>query len=503
LTIKAFSISFMPHQEVYGKSLKWRRGTVTKLTIIQLNDTHGSLDLHHELFWIDNKPVLRKTGGFSRIAQYIRDLKSQSKNVLFLDGGDLFHGTLPLVASKGDAILPALKKMELDGWVPGNWDFAYGKEKLSYLAEALPFPSVACNVKDVHTNETFMKPFIIKEFDGVKVGVIGLTYPYVDDTMPESFSRGLEFSKGVEETRGCVEELKDKVDLIVLLSHMGLPLDVELATLVHGIDIVLSGHSHDRVEEPITVNDTLIVQAGSSSSFLGKLEITLDGGRMEDYRYKLVEIDESFPEDEEMAGIIADILEPYDKERGNIVGKTESILHRMTLNEATMDQLITDAYLHAYNSDLAFSHGWRYGTPVPAGDITEYDLHTIIPTNPEMFTLEMTGERLMNALEKNLEMVFSRDPFKQKGGYVLRSSGLFMSFKPYNPEGNRIQKLLVGGQEIDLKKKYKIAGAGKQLFKGAEADKTYHKVHAVDVIKQFLKENGTFKADGEPRILST
>ncbi|GAE44563.1 5'-nucleotidase C-terminal domain-containing protein [Mesobacillus boroniphilus] len=225
---------------------------------------------------------------------------------------------------------------------------------------------------------------------------------------------------------------------------------------------------------PITVNDTLVVQAGSSASFLGKLDITLEGGRMEDYRYELMEIDESYPEDEEMAGIIADVLEPYSKVRGNIVGKTESILHRMTLTEAPMDQLITDAYLHAYDGDLAFSHGWRYGTPFPAGDITEYDLHTIIPANPEMFTLEMTGERLMNALEKNLEMVFSKNPFKQKGGYILRSSGLFMSFKPYNPEGNRIQKLLIGGQEIDLTRKYKIAGAGKQLFKGAEADKTYH-----------------------------
>ncbi|MBS8266056.1 bifunctional metallophosphatase/5'-nucleotidase [Mesobacillus boroniphilus] len=477
---------------------------MTKLTIIQQNDTHGSLELHHELFWKDNKPKLRKTGGFPRIAKYIKDLKSQTENILFLDGGDLFHGTLPLVASKGEAILPGLQKLELDGWVPGNWDFAYGKEQLSSLVEALPFPTIACNVRDQNTNETFMKPLIIKEFEGVKVGVIGLTYPYVDETMPESFSKGLAFSRGVEETRDCVEELKGKVDLIVLLSHMGLPLDVELTTLVDGVDIVLSGHSHDRVEEPITVNGALVVQAGSSASFLGKLEITFQGGKMEDYQYELVTIDESIPEDEEMAGIIDDILEPYSKERDNVVGKTESILHRMTLNEAPMDQLITDSYLYAFDDcDLAFSHGWRYGTPVPAGDITEYNLHTIIPTNPEIFTLKMTGEHLMNALEKNLEMVFSRDPFKQKGGYILRSSGLFMSLKSYNPEGNRIQKLLIGGQEIDLKKKYKIAGAGKQLFKGAETDKTYHGAHAVDVIKRFLKENGTFKADGEQRILST
>jgi S-sulfosulfanyl-L-cysteine sulfohydrolase len=473
-----------------------------KLTFIQQNDTHGSLDLHQELFWKGNTPELRNTGGFPRIAKYIKDLKAQNDNVLFLDGGDLFHGTLPLVASKGQAILPALNEMQLDGWVPGNWDFAYGKDQLASLADRLPFPTLACNVMDKETEDTFFKPYFIKELQGVKIGVIGLTYPYVDETMPNHFSEGLAFSKGVEETRKCVEELKGQSDIVLLLSHMGLPLDVELATLVDGIDIILSGHSHDRIEQPITVNGALVVQAGSSSSFLGKLDVTFENGKIDDYQYELVAIDESFPEDEKMAGIITDILEKYKQERNNVVGSTESILHRMTLNEAPMDKLITDAYLHAFDCDLAFSHGWRYGTPIPAGDITEYDLHTIIPTNPEMFTIEMSGERLLMALEKNLEMVFSRNPFKQKGGYILRSSGLFMAFKPYNPEGNRIQKLLIGGQEIDLRNNYKIAGSGKQLFRGAEADKTYHGVYAIDVIKQFLKDKGIFRTDNEQKILS-
>ncbi|MEH7886217.1 bifunctional UDP-sugar hydrolase/5'-nucleotidase [Bacillus sp. JJ1609] len=473
-----------------------------KLTIIQQNDIHGSLDLHHELFWQGNTPELKQTGGLPRLAKYVKDLKSQNDNVLFLDGGDLFHGTLPLVSTKGEALLPALEKMQLDAWVPGNWDFAYGKEQLELLANSLPFPTLACNVTSEDPADTFLKPFTIKEVQGIKVGIIGLTYPYVDETMPDSFSKGLVFSKGVDETRKCVTELKGQVDLVLLLSHMGLPLDVELATLVDGIDIILSGHSHDRIEQPITVNGTVVVQAGSSSSFLGKLDVTLENGKMEDYQYELVAMDERFPDDEEMAGIIADILEPYQQERTNVVGKTDSILHRMTLNEAPMDKLITDAYLNAFDTDLAFSHGWRYGTPVPSGDITEYDLHTIIPTNPELFTMEMTGERLVKALEKNLEMVFSRDPFKQKGGYILRSSGLFMAFKPYNPEGNRIQKLLIGGEEIDMGKNYKIAGGGRQLFKGAEADKTYHGVHAIEVIKQFLKEKGTFTADEQPKILS-
>jgi sulfur-oxidizing protein SoxB len=473
-----------------------------KLTIIQQNDTHGSLELHDELFWTGDLPVLKKTGGISRIAKYIKDLKAQTENVLFFDGGDLFHGTLPLVASKGNAILPVLEKLQLDGWVPGNWDFAYGKEQLKYLAERLHFPTLACNVKDDDPRSTFLKPYVIKEMAGLKVGVIGLTYPYVDETMPTSFSKGFTFSKGVDETQEAVSELKGKVDMIVLLSHMGLPLDVELARITDGIDLILSGHSHDRIEKPITVNGTLVVQAGSSSSFLGKIELSISNGKIDSHDYELISIDESFPEDEEMKNIVAEILQPYEQERNTIVGETKSILHRMTLNEAPMDRLITDAYLDAYDCDLAFSHGWRYGTPIEPGRITEYDLHTIIPTNPEMFTMEMSGSRLIMALEKNLEMVFSRDPFKQKGGYILRSSGLFMALKPYNPEGNRIQKLLIGGEDFDLNKVYKVAGGGQQLFKGAEAEKSYHGVHAIEVIKQYLNKVKTVQFDDHDKVLS-
>lgn len=475
---------------------------MNRLTILQQNDTHGCLEIHPELFWSGDQPEIKQAGGFSRISKYVEKVKSENQNVLFFDGGDLFHGTLPLVASKGEAILPVLEALPLDGWVPGNWDFAYGKEQLRFLASRLHFPTLACNVKDEETGRSFLKPYMIKEMDGITVGVIGLTYPYVDETMPASFSDGLTFSRGIEEARASVEQLKGEVDLIVLVSHLGLPLDVRLASIVDGIDIVLSGHSHDRIEWPITVNGTLVVQAGSSSSFLGRIDVLIESGKIADYQYRLISIDESFPEDEEAASLVAGILQPYSRERETIVGTTDSILHRMTLNEAPMDKLITDAYLHATECDLAFSHGWRYGPPIPPGEISEYDLHSIIPANPEIFTLEMSGDQLVKALEENLEMVFSADPFKQKGGYVLRSSGLFMAFKPYNPVGNRIEKLLIGGKEVVLSKKYKVTGGGKQLFKGAEASKRYHGIKAIDVLKQYLAEKQTINIDRKQRILS-
>lgn len=465
-----------------------------KFTLIQQNDTHGCLELHNELLWSAGGPLLKKSGGFSRISQYVKNLKKEQENVLFFDGGDLFHGTLPLVASKGEVMLPLLEKMDIDGFVPGNWDYAYGKKQLRHLADRLPFPALSCNVKDEDTQEGFLKPYVIKKLNGIKVGVIGLTYPYVDITMPPDFSEGLSFTTGVEEVRQSVQVLKENCDVIVLLSHMGLPLDVKLASLVSGIDIVLSGHSHDRVTKPIVQNGTYIVQAGSSSSFIGHLDVEVQNSKITDIQYKLIDVDEQLEEDEEIKGIVEEILSSYTTERETVTGETKTVLHRMTLEEAPMDKLITDAYLSAFESDLAFSHGWRYGHPMNAGPLTLYDLHTIIPTNPELFTLELTGEELWDALENNLETVHSSDPFEQKGGYVLRSSGLKMTYKPYNPKGHRIQSLKIAGKDWQPIELYRIVGGGSQSFKKQEGKKKYQNIHAIDVIQSFLQEKGPYES---------
>ena len=473
-----------------------------KITLIQQNDTHGALELHNELFWDSEGPIVKKVGGFSRISTYIKNLREENNYVLFFDGGDLFHGTLPLVNSKGNVMLPLLEKMGLDGFVPGNWDFAYGKKQLQHLTQNLPFPTIACNLKDQDTNDLFLKPYVVKELGGIKIGIIGLTYPFVDITMPQSFSEGLKFSTGVEEVRKNVEELKGKVDIIVLLSHMGLPLDVKLVSLVDGIDIVLSGHSHDRITEPIVVNETHVVQAGSSSSFLGRLDITYEEDKVTDVQYELILVDEQFQEDEEVKAIVDSILELHKIEREKVVGETNTLLHRMTLEEAPMDKLITDAYLSTFECDVAFSHGWRYATPMAVGPLSLYDLHTIIPTNPELFTIKLDGKTLRNVLENNLEQVFSADPFGQKGGYILRSSGLNMTFKPYNPKGYRIQSLQIAGENIDLSKEYKIVSAGGQLFKNFEEKKEYQNINAVDAIQNYLDKTGPFEVNKGTSIIS-
>lgn len=473
-----------------------------RITIFQQNDTHGCIETHDEFYWVGGRPILKKAGGLSRISQYVKQVKEHNENVLFFDGGDLFHGTLPLVDSKGDALIPVLQQMELDGFVPGNWDFAYGKEQLKNLVDQLPYPTLACNVNDQDTGRPFLTPYMIKELTGMKVGVIGLTYGYEEQIMPEDFTKGLDFSLGVEEVEEIIDKIGGKVDLLMIVSHLGLPLDVQLGHQVKGIDLILSGHSHDRVTRPIDADGTIVVQAGSNSAFLGRLDITVDSGKIANFDYQLMDITEQFDKDPVVQELVDGILQPYDGVMADIVGATDTILHRMTLNQAPMDQLITDAYLYHFDADIAFSQGWRYGPPVAKGPITMYDLHSIIPTNPQIFQLEIEGHALRDIMEKNLEMVHSKDPYKQKGGYVLRSSGLSLTYKPYSPKGYRIQTFHIGNEELDDHKTYKIVGGGGQILKGNEDAKKYEEAFAIDVIRQFLHDRGTFTLRDYPNIIS-
>ncbi|MET3699369.1 2',3'-cyclic-nucleotide 2'-phosphodiesterase (5'-nucleotidase family) [Bacillus oleivorans] len=472
------------------------------LTIFQQNDSHGCLDMHDEFYWQGSKPVLRKAGGLARINQYVKNVKRQQNNVLFFDSGDLFHGTLPLLKSQGEALIPILKKMEIDGFVPGNWDFAYGKEQLKKLTSELPFPTLACNVRDNDTKKPFFIPYREFQMEGMDVGVIGLTYGYEEQTMPDHFTKGLSFTLGIEEVSHIVQTLRGQVDLIIVVSHLGLPLDVKMASIVKGIDVILSGHSHDRITRPIIADGTIVVQAGSNSAFLGRLDISLESGNISHFEYRLIDIHEGLQEDPDVKDLVKSAVEPFNEEINHLVGKTNTLLHRMTLEQSPMDKLITDAYLHSYDCDIAFSHGWRYGPPIAAGPLSMYDLNSIIPTNPNLFTLEVEGYALRDIMETNLEMVFAADPFEQKGGYILRSSGLAMTYKPYNPRGQRIQTLYVGGKELDNHATYKVVGGGGQLLKGSEKSKTYYDDRAIDVICSFLKDKGSFELNDNNQIIS-
>ena len=431
----------------------------TSLTVVQVNDSHAYFDFHQEMFWQGDHAVYRPAGGYARIATLVKQIRAESQGrVLFCDCGDTLHGTYAALKTQGQALIPILNSLGLDA-MTAHWEFAYGPKVFHQRVSELNYPMLAINVYDKETNKLVYQPYIIKEIGGLRIGLVGIASHIVDKTMPPSYSEGICFTMGREELSPIIETLRtqEKVDLIVLILHLGFPQEMKLLSEVHGIDICLSGHTHNRLYKPVLNGRTLVIQSGCHGPFLGRMDLEVEGGQIVDYRHRLIEVEADIQPDLAVDKLIRQALAPYKDYLSEVVGETATALNRGTTLEATMDNFLLQALLESTGAQLAFSNGWRYGAPIPPGKITLNDLYNIIPMNPPVSTVELTGEELLVMLEENLERTFSCDSYKQMGGYVKRCFGLNVYFKIENPQGHRIQKLFAGNEEVQPGQSYTAA----------------------------------------------
>ena len=463
-----------------------------QLSIAYINDVHGYLEPHPELFYKGEKEIIETAGGYARIATIVNDIRSNNPNTLLFDGGDTFHGTLPLVQSKGEAIIPILNKLNFVAMV-GHWDFAYGPVQLKKLAGELNYPILGINVYN-EDDTLFLPPYVMTEVENLKIAIIGICSNIIDKTMPKHFSEGLQITDGSIELPIIIQQVKKEgANLVILLSHKGFPQDVDLLSKVPGIDICLSAHTHNRLYDAAKINDTIIIQCGCHGSFLGHLELNIEQKKIVDYNYKLITIDATVQPDKEIENMIADIMKPFQHLKQEAVGKTEIILHRYNTIAATMDNLLLSAIQSISNTEIAFSNGWRYGVPVPVGAITKWDLYNIIPMNPEVSTVELTGEEIIKMLEENLERTFSAEPMNQMGGYIKRCLGLHVKMRIENPKGHRIQQIFIGDEPLIKEKTYKAAFVTMQGVPEKLGNNRQNlSVKAVDAMADFLIKNSVF-----------
>jgi S-sulfosulfanyl-L-cysteine sulfohydrolase len=253
--------------------------------------------------------------------------------------------------------------------------------------------------------------------------------------MPAHFSEGVRFTLGRDELPGWIRSVRgdEGADLVVVLSHLGLPQDLKMAREVDGIDVLLSGHTHNRLREPIHVNGAIVIQAGCHGAFVGRLDVEVEGRRLVAHRYALLPVDDRWPEDAEMAALVAAAAEGRSAELGQVVGEVGETLHRYAMFGSPMDDVLLEAIAEAAGVRVAFSNGWRYGAPIPPGPVTVEDLWSIVPTNPPVMTTTLTGAEMVDMLEENLERTFAADPFEQMGGYVKRMRGVKLYVKVENP----------------------------------------------------------------------
>jgi|SRR5680860_14653 len=459
-----------------------------RLTIIQINDVHGYLDLHQEVFWQVRDAVFRKTGGYARLATLVNQIRAENSDILFCDNGDTLHGTYPVVQTKGEILVPLLNNLGLDAMTI-HWEFAYSPKVLKERAEKLNYPILAANIYHQENGQYFLQPYTVKDINGLKICIIGLASNIVDKTMPASYSEGLTFTNGRDELPKLVEHLRsdEHVDLIVLLSHLGFPQDVKLLSEVQGINICLSGHTYNRLYQPVLQGNTIIVQSGCHGSFLTRLAIEVEGQKIINFRHWLHEVTPEIQPDPMMAEMVETALEPFKEELSEVVGETSSPLHRGTSLESTMDNFLLQSLLETTGAQIAFSNGWRYGAPIIPGRIILNDLYNIIPMNPPLSIVDLSGEEIVKMLEENLERTFSSDPFQQMGGYVKRCLGLTTYIRIENPRGQRIQKLFIGQDEVKEGQIYKatfVTEQGVPPIYGTNRQTIT--LHSIDAMRMYL-----------------
>lgn len=462
----------------------------TTLSLVQLNDLHGYLDLHDELFYRGNNEEFRKAGGLARISTLVNQIRQeQNNNVLLLDNGDTIHGTYPAVQSKGETLVPILNKIGFDAWT-AHWDFGYGPEQLRKITDQLQHPLLAINCYDEETGELVFDPYKVFELQGVRVGVVGIAAVIVDRVMPDWFSEGIRMTLGNEELPGYIHQLREQeqVDLVVVLSHLGYPQEAQLAADVDGIDVLLSGHTHNRLIQPQMINNTIVFQSGCHGSFLGRLDLTMQDGRIVDFNHQLITVDESITPDPDIQAMVEEVIAPDREYLDEPLGFIQTSLHRYNVLESTMDTFLLQTLIDLTGAQMAFSNGWRYGAPIPQREITRNDLWNIIPVNPPVQTAKLSGRELWDMLEKNLERTFSRNPYEQMGGYIKRCLGMSMYFKIENAENQRIQDLFVGEERVDFDRDYDVAFVTSQGVRkeyGTQREKL--DVKAIEAMERYLE----------------
>jgi S-sulfosulfanyl-L-cysteine sulfohydrolase len=406
-----------------------------------------------------------RIGGLDRLASAIKAVRAErgEDKVLLLDGGDTWQGSLGANKSRGQDMVDCMRLLKPDA-MTGHWEFTYGEARVKELIDGLDFPFLALNIRDTEWNEPVFPAQKMFEKGGVKIAVLGQAFPYTPVANPRWMMPKWSFGIREEEVRAQVEAArKAGAQLVVLLSHNGFDVDRKLASRVAGIDVILTGHTHDALPEAVAVGKTLLIASGSHGKFLSRLDLDVQGGQVKGWRYKLIPLfADAIKPDAEMSAAIAKARAPYADELKRVVGQTESLLYRRGNFNGSFDDLICAALSQERDAEIALSPGFRWGTSVlPGQAITVEDIHNATAiTYPQVYRTAMTGERLKEILEDVADNLFNPDPYYQQGGDMVRCGGLGYAIDIGKPAGRRISSmtLLKTGAPLDPKCDYVVAG---------------------------------------------
>lgn len=444
-----------------------------KITILQTADIHGQVYPHSELFWENEEISFKTLGGLANMKTLFDQERAANPNTIVLDGGDLIQGSAVAALSKGEAFSSIVKAMEFDFLIPGNWEVVYGKEQMMKVLKGYETPVITANMfHDEEGKAPIFPQYWIKDIAGARLGFISYNDPEVPIRQNPSFSAGLDFDPILDNLGQLVNKLKDEegVDILFVVTHIGISKQFDLANnpALERVDYVLGNDTHERIREPLQAGHAKVTEPGAFASFVGKMVLEVEDGKIISEEYELLEVDPTVYEaDAEVAAVIEEAIAPYGDEINEVLGYTATPLYRYFVVENPMDNFITDAAMWKNNVDIALSNGFRFSPPIVPGEngvapITRGDLWNMLPVNEKVKIGKASGQQIKDWLEKELHNVFAENPNERFGGWVVRFSGMQLTFNANAPKGERVQEVVIQGEPMELDKLYTMSACRRE-----------------------------------------
>ncbi|SMO57802.1 thiosulfohydrolase SoxB [Ruegeria faecimaris] len=432
-----------------------------------------------------------RVGGLDRVSTVINAIRADRPDALLLDGGDTWHGSYTCYQTAGQDMVNVMNALKPDA-MTFHWEFTLGSDRVNEIVEGLPFAALGQNIFDAEWDEPaeMFKPYKFFDRGGSKIAVIGQAFPYMPIANPGWMFPEYSFGIRDENMQAMVDEVRDAgADVVVVLSHNGFDVDKKMAGRVQGIDVILSGHTHDALPEPVLVGKTHIIASGSNGKFVSRVDLDVRDGQMMGLKHKLIPIfSDVIAPDPAITALINDQRAPYEAALSEVIGKTDSLLYRRGNFNGTWDDLICDALINEREADIAMSPGVRWGPSIlPGQEITREDIWNVTSMSyPNAYRTEMTGEFIHVILEDVGDNLFNPDPYYQQGGDMVRVGGLGYRIDVTKPQGQRISDmtLLKTGEAIDPAKSYVVAGWA-SVNEGTEGPPIW------DVVENHVRNLGT------------
>jgi len=436
-----------------------------------------------------------RVGGLDRVATVVKSIRADRPDAILLDGGDTWHGSYTCHHTQGQDMVNVMNALNTEA-MTFHWEFTLGSDRVHEIIDTLPFPALGQNIFDAEWDEPaeYFKPYTFFERGGSKIAVIGQAFPYMPIANPSWMFPEYSFGIRDENMQAMVDEVRGLgADLVVVLSHNGFDVDKKMASIVTGIDIILSGHTHDALPEPVLVNDTVIVASGSNGKFVSRIDLDVRNGQMMGFKHKLIPIfSDVITPDPDMAALIDGERAPYIDQLSEVIGQSESLLYRRGNFNGTWDDLICQALIEEREADISMSPGVRWGPSIlPGQDITREDIWNVTSMSyGKVYRTEMTGEFIHIILEDVADNLFNPDPYYQQGGDMVRIGGMGYRIDINKPQGERITELtlLKTGEKIDPSKNYVVAGWA-SVNEGTEGPQVW------DLVENYIRRNGIVKVN--------